>query len=52
MNQFLLFLLICQNNIIDFDKLRKRDDSLNNNFKGGDKLSLPLDLEFETAGGR
>jgi len=33
-------------------KLRKRDPLLSEAFKGGDNLSPPLGLEFDTAGGR
>jgi DNA-damage-inducible protein D len=33
-------------------KLRKRDESLGEAFKGGGQLVPPLGLEFETAGGR
>ena len=33
-------------------KLRKRDESLSNAFKGGGQLVPPLGIEFDTAGGR
>ncbi|MCK4429470.1 MAG: Bro-N domain-containing protein [Candidatus Aenigmarchaeota archaeon] len=33
-------------------KLRKRDESLNDVFKGGGQIVPPLGLEFDTAGGR
>ena len=33
-------------------KLRKRDPSLSDSFKGGGQIAPPLGLEFDTAGGR